>query len=233
MKEIRSLEEAEFRTIPETRTISGYALIFNQESQDLGGFVEIIDRNALDGVLEKSDILALYNHMEDKVLARSTNLQGTLSLEIDQRGLKYRFQAPNTTLGNEVLDAIQRGDLRNSSFDFTTNENGVKWERRGDKYVRNIKQFDMLYDVSPVFRPAYTQTSVDARSLEQIKKEFEPEDIKIEPIVEPIMINIRYNDNEYTVPLEPIKNIIDETDNERDLNIYIQELENQVQSIKK
>jgi hypothetical protein len=55
----------------ESRLVTGYAIIFNSESKDLGGFNEVIEPSALDGVLERSDVLCLLNHNEDKgVLAR-------------------------------------------------------------------------------------------------------------------------------------------------------------------
>jgi len=232
MKEIRSLNDAEFRSVAETRQIEGYALLFDKESQDLGGFIEVIDKNALEGVLEVSDVLALYNHDEDKVLARNTMGTGTLSLEIDAKGLKYRFNAPKTSLGDEVLNAIERGDLRNSSFAFTTNESGVKWEKRGDKYLRKINQFERIFDVSPVFRPAYLDTSVAARSLEALNKELI--EARIEPIPEPDIIEINYQGNTYNIPfLEPIKEIVVKTDNERDLTNYLDNLEKEVNELKK
>lgn len=56
---------------PESRNVSGYAIVFNSESKDLGGFNEVILPSALEGVLERSDVLCLLNHNEDKgVLAR-------------------------------------------------------------------------------------------------------------------------------------------------------------------
>lgn len=241
MKEIRS-NETEFRLIPENRIITGYALKFNKESQDLGGFVEVIDSNALVGVLERSDILALLNHDDSKVLARSTNLKGTLSLEIDKIGLKYSFNAPNTPNGNEVYDAIQRGDLRNSSFAFTVTDSGQQWERRGEKYIRKITQFDLLYDVSPVFRPAYLDTTSAIRSLDVLKSEErisipDPEIIDTTPVVladELELINIQYKGNTYNVELtDNIKDVFHKTDDERELNDYLSNLEKEVTEIKK
>ena len=200
MKEIRSTEGSEFRIVPESRKVEGYALLFNTESQDLGGFREVILPEAIDGVVEKSDILALYNHIESNVLARSTNGKGTLSLKVDEKGLKYSFDAPKTSIGEEVIDAITRGDLRNSSFAFTVAEEGQKWEKRDENYLRTITKFDNLFDVSPVYRPAYLDTTVAAelvkrsiptlayaswiftRSLTEIKENVIPEEVKEEVI---------------------------------------------------
>ena len=110
MKEIRN-NHLEIRAItPESRQVEGYALVFNSESNDLGGFKEIIDSRALEGVIANSDVLCLLNHNEDKgVLARCNKGNGSLELTIDDKGLKYAFEAPNTALGDELLEGLRRG----------------------------------------------------------------------------------------------------------------------------
>lgn len=172
MKEIRNTNQ-ELRALEnDSRMVEGYAIVFNSESNDLGGFKEIIDARALDGVIDKSDILCLLNHNEDKgVLARSKYGKGSLSLEIDDRGLKYLFEAPNTALGDELLEGLKRGDITTSSFAFTVGKDN--WEKREDgSYLRTIVSIQELYDVSPVYRAAYDATSVktDTRGLDAIKK---------------------------------------------------------------
>lgn len=80
MKEIRNLGDV---SSLEGRTVEGYAIVFDSLSNDLGGFHEIISRSALDGIIEKSDVLCLLNHNEDKgVLARSNKGVGSLTLSI-------------------------------------------------------------------------------------------------------------------------------------------------------
>jgi len=262
MREIRSNEGVEFRLVPASRKIEGYALLFNTESQDLGGFTEVIAPTALNGVLEVSDVLALYNHEENNVLARSTNGKGTLSLNIDTKGLKYAFSAPITPLGEEVYNAIERGDLRNSSFAFTVSENGQTWTKNGESFVRTITQFDKIYDVSPVYRPAYLDTTVAARSLDSIKNEQmlmeERDEIKVEvkveiededdaiedtmegevcdPTEEPNadseLIEIVYDGNVYTIPKCIIQDQIDET-NQKKIEQYISEMESSIEQLKK
>ena len=96
--------------------------------------------------------------------------EGSLKLEVDERGLKYSFDAPNTALGDELLEGIKRKDITSSSFGFRCKED--KWEKRSDgSYLRTIKKFDKLFDVSPVYQPAYSETSVDTRGLDELKKE--------------------------------------------------------------
>jgi uncharacterized protein len=171
-KEIRSIEatNSEIRATRRGRTIEGYAIVFNKESKDLGGFKEIIIPESVDNVLNRSDVLALLNHNEDRgVLGRSTNGVGSLELIPDNFGVKYRFDAPDTVLGDEVLSGVRRGDIRTSSFAFSVSE-GQKWEKRDDdSYLRTITQFDKIYDVSPVYREAYSDTTVAVRNLIEIR----------------------------------------------------------------
>lgn len=164
-KEIRSIN-TEVRAIEDSRIIEGYALVFNSLSEDLGGFREKILPEAMDGMIEKSDILALLNHSKDRgVLARSRYGKGSLALEIDEVGLKYRFEAPHTALGDEVLEYLRRGDITSSSFAFVLEED--EWTKQDDgSYLRTIKKFRRLYDVSPVFEPAYAATSACKRFAE-------------------------------------------------------------------
>ena len=152
---------------PESRNVSGYAIVFNSESKDLGGFNEVILPSALEGVLERSDVLCLLNHNEDKgVLARCNQGKGSLTLEIDERGLKYSFEAPNTSLGDELLEGIRRGDISTSSFAFKVASDN--WTKRSDgNYLRTINSISSLFDVSPVYRAAYEATSVNRRGLDE------------------------------------------------------------------
>ena len=98
-KEIRKISNLQNTN---ERTISGYAIIFNSMSENLGGFYETIEPTAIDGVIEISNVFALLNHDENKVLARSKYGVGSLKLEVDEKGLKYSFDAPNTDLLNVV-----------------------------------------------------------------------------------------------------------------------------------
>ena len=102
----------------EKRTVEGYALLFDTPSDGLS-FTEVIQRGALDGVLAKSDVFALLNHDQRRgILARSQNGQGSLTLSVDSKGLKYRFEAPKTVLGDELIENIRRGEIKESSFCF-------------------------------------------------------------------------------------------------------------------
>lgn len=161
----------------EKRTVEGYALLFGVNSDNLG-FEEVIERGALDGVLGKSDVFALLNHDRSKgILARAKNGKGSLSLEVDSKGLKYRFEAPKTALGNELLENLRRGEIDQSSFAFTVADGGEKWERQKNGiWKRTISKFERIYDVSPVYNAAYSKTSVYMRGKEEAEKELEERD---------------------------------------------------------
>lgn len=173
MKEVRNSNNEITPILPESRTVSGYAIVFNSYSNDLGGFIERIEPTSLDGVVEKSDVLCLLNHNEDRgVLARSNKGEGSLTLEIDEIGLKYTFEAPNTALGDELLEGLRRGDITTSSFAFTVGKDS--WSKMEDgTYLRTINSINELFDVSPVYRAAYDATSVkaDSRGLDAIKQQ--------------------------------------------------------------
>lgn len=157
---------------PESRRVIGYAAVFGSSSLPLmdwerGEFKEVIDRNAFDGVIEQSDVFAVLNHDNSRgVLGRSVNGTGSLSLSVDGHGLRYEFDAPRTALGDELLEGLRRGDITASSFAFSVQDE--MWEEQEDKtYKRTILKIGRLYDVSPVYNPAYPDTSVAQRSLDE------------------------------------------------------------------
>lgn len=177
-KEIRALE-SQMSVHEDGRTIEGYAVVFNSLSEDMG-FREIISPNAItEETIKNSDIIATFNHSTDIVLARSKNGEGTLQLEIDETGLKFSFETPNTTAGNDLLESIKRGDVSGCSFAFSIDYNDPEaetWIDNGEYYLRTINKIERLYDVSIVVHPAYEATSVNQRSIdkvEEMKKEAE------------------------------------------------------------
>lgn len=145
----------------EAPKIRGYAAVFNQESELLGGFRETIAPGAFKKTLKEADVRALFNHDPNFVLGRTS--AGTLALREDKNGLYMEIDAPDTQQGRDVMTLIERGDVDQASFAFRvvkdtwTNEEGQTPTRTLDEV--------QLFDVSPVTYPAYTQTSVAVRSM--------------------------------------------------------------------
>ena len=165
--QLRSLETDK----EDSRIVCGYALKFNSESQNMG-YIEVIRPSAItEDTIMNSDIYATFNHNEEKVLARSRYGEGSLALELREDGLYYEFEAPKTVLGDELLEHLKRGEISTSSFAFTlpTDGSGDKWTKREDGTLfREIIKIDRLYDIAPVYEPAYLATSCSKRAKEMI-----------------------------------------------------------------
>jgi|SRR6056300_57968 HK97 family phage prohead protease len=153
--------------------LEGYAIVFNSESRDLGGFTEVVKENALDNALNRnSDVLALYGHDYANVLGRQS--AGTLKLDKDEKGIKFMLDLPNTQLGRDVYTLVERGDLRGNSFGFTVEKDS--WDKVGDKVIRTIEQVKDLFEISIVSLPAYEATELVKRSYEDFTTEPEVEE---------------------------------------------------------
>ena len=148
-----------------SRTVEGYAALFDTTASIGGWFDERIEPGAFKEALKRSDIRALFNHDPNYILARTES--GTLEVKEDKKGLFYRFEAPNTNFGNDFLEMLRRGDISQSSFAFTVKKQRWEEERISQdemKYTRVIEEVEQVYDVAPVTYPAYAETTVSARS---------------------------------------------------------------------
>jgi HK97 family phage prohead protease len=153
------------------KVVRGTAAVFNKRSHDLGGFTEIIEPGAFERVLSQSpDVVALFNHDPDHLLARTAS--GTLELAVDSDGLNYSFTPPDTTLGRDLAVLLERGDIVGSSFAFVIAEDGQRWDESEDgKFTRYVTDVEALVDVSLVTSPAYPDSSVALRSLNQWREQ--------------------------------------------------------------
>lgn len=156
----------------DTRTVEGYAIVFDSPSEDMGFYETIAPSAVTEDVINRSDVFALFNHDTNKVLARCKYGKGSLTLTLDDRGLKYSFTVPKTELGNELLEHLERGEIDGSSFAFivSTDEGSEVWENINGTTHRTINKIECLVDVSPVWTPAYSATSVSARALEKLNE---------------------------------------------------------------
>lgn len=162
-------------------TIEGYAAVFNQQSDDLGGFIEVIEPGFFDDVLEQ-DVRALWNHDDDSVLGRTK--AGTLELKQDETGL-YQITYPPVvppdaaTWAQDAMISIRRGDVDQMSFAFIVKSTGSgdavdgdEWQRLDGKTIRFLKAGGCreLLDVSPVTYPAYPQTNVSVSTRSRFEQ---------------------------------------------------------------
>jgi HK97 family phage prohead protease len=154
-----SAPRANDRTGP---TLKGYAAVFNTLSENLGGFFERIDRGAFSAslVIERRDVLALFNHERSFLLGRTRS--GTLKLFEDAHGLAFTLRLPKTQLGEDVAELVSRGDVSQMSFRFIVPDGGDSWVRERGQTIRLLRRVE-LYEISLVPEPAYPTTSVTLR----------------------------------------------------------------------
>ena len=186
-KEIRT-REASF--ITSDNKLSGQAIVFNSVSNVLYDrenrklFREIIAPEAVnEALIASSDIKLVVDHSREKLLARSRNGKGSLRLSIREDGLYFECDCPNTTLGHDMYELIQRGDYSQMSFAFIEgrDKGDITWDFTEDIPTRTVHRIIELMDVSIVQSPAYDQTSVSARSIEEAQEES-----KAEPVAEEV-----------------------------------------------
>ena len=162
-KELRYVP-AELRAVKNddgSRTITGYAAVFNAPSLDFGGWTEVIAPGAFTkSLLTDPDVMLLRDHDNAILLGRTTSK--TLTLNEDAHGLKFSCELPATTQANDLAVLIDRGDISGCSFGFICNLDNWANDGKGNT-VRTVLDAD-LFDVSIVAQPAYPDTSLSLRS---------------------------------------------------------------------
>jgi uncharacterized protein len=158
--EIRAItKQLELRTVNGQRTVNGM-IPYNTRSVDLGGFVETIASNAFTKSLrDNPDVRLLANHNWDQPLARTES--GTMTLQNTRDGLTFSASMPNTTYANDLIESMERGDVSDVSFGFTTDEDA--WGKEADGLVRTLLSVS-LAEISLVTAGAYPDSTVSLRS---------------------------------------------------------------------
>lgn len=168
-RERRLFTVSEFRVASDgKRTIRGHAAVFNKDSEPMYGFVERVAPGAFTDSLGVDDVRALFNHDPNIILGR--NKAGTLRLEEDDTGLAVEIDPPDTQAARDLLISMERGDITQMSFGFTTIQDTWTYDRASELTLRTLNKVQ-LFDVSPVTYPAYPDTDVSVRALEEIAAE--------------------------------------------------------------
>lgn len=194
MQEIRT-REIVFST--DNNRLSGKAICFNEISNVLYDkenkrfFREVIAPEAItQELIDNSDIKLLVDHEKDKLVARRRNGQGSMAVYREDDGVYFDCECPNTTVGRDIYEMIKRGDYSQMSFAFIdgSNKGDVTWDFSDRSMpIRTVHKVAALFDISIVQNPAYDQTAVSARSIEDLEKTIDEEakeepEVKEEPI---------------------------------------------------
>lgn len=156
----------EVRASDAGKVAKGYAALFNTKA-DIGGyFTETIVRGAFAETLKSADVLALIQHDPGRVIGRSA--AGTLRLKEDASGLSVEIDLPDTGDGRDLAVQLERGDIRGMSFGFRVTHD--EWDESGDIPARTIHKVE-LFEVSAVANPAYDDTTLALRSLDEARNE--------------------------------------------------------------
>ena len=174
-----------------SRTIVGRAILFNVPSRPLWAdeeeeAVEVIAPEAITReILDACDIKMTMFHDRQLILARSKQGQGTLTYDVDEKGVTFAFEAPNTVDGDKALELVRRGDLAGCSFMFSTHywdegfvSRSVEIRDRKSYITYTVRQVTGIYDFTLAADPFYEGTEVDTREIREASK---PESTKEDP----------------------------------------------------
>lgn len=174
-----------------SRKICGYAIMFNVPSVILDRDEHYEEREIIKPcavtkeLLDSSDIIMTMYHNREIVLARSNKGKGTLSYRIDSKGVFFEFDAPNSPNGDEALELVRRGDITGCSFIFGSYYYNDEYVRREEKKVNGVTQVTCyvlkmtgIYDFTITTKPAYPDTSVEAREAQERKAQKKAREIR-------------------------------------------------------
>lgn len=166
-----------------SRTITGYAILFNVPSAPLYSYDdeearEVIAPGAVTKeLLDGCDIKMTMFHNRQLILARSKNGKGTLSYGIDDKGVYFEFEAPKTADGDKALELVRRGDIAGCSFMFTTHYYDSAYVSRDVQRVDGktivtytVNVITSIYDFTLAADPAYPDTTCEAEARELVKE---------------------------------------------------------------
>lgn len=146
--------------------ITGRPIVYNSRT-DLGYFDEIIESGALNNT-DLQDVRFLVNHDTSKIpLARSRRNNGNstmlLTVDNDGMGIRVDLDTENNSEARALYSAVERGDISGMSFMFSVR--GEQWDNlESDHPTRRITDISNVVEVSAVTFPAYSATTINARS---------------------------------------------------------------------
>lgn len=143
--------------------IEGYFAVFNSLYEIAPGMTESVAPGAFSRTLS-GDIRALVNHDTTLVLGRTK--AHTLELREDEHGLWGRVSInPNDRDAMNLYERVRRGDVDGCSFGFEIIKQDAEYLDDGSVHwtLRDVE----LFEVSACTFPAYSETNINARTMER------------------------------------------------------------------
>lgn len=137
--------------------LRGYPILFNTETNIYDFWYGEIRETILPTALNGTDLTDVYlitghNIEPDKVLGRNNV---NMRMEVDDTGLFFECQLPNTQLARDIYNLIEEGIVDGMSFGFTCSD-----EVNETTKTRTITHIDELFEVTITPFPAYKEASV-------------------------------------------------------------------------
>lgn len=137
--------------------LRGYPILFNTETNIYDFWYGEVRETILPTALNGTDLTDVYlitghNIEPDKVLGRNNV---NMRMEVDDTGLFFECQLPNTQLARDIYNLIEEGIVDGMSFGFTCSD-----EVNEATMTRTITHIDELFEVSITPFPAYKEASV-------------------------------------------------------------------------
>ena len=201
---------------------SGYAAVFNSESEPLP-FIEVIEPGAFRRSLKSRNEIKLFkNHNMDEVLASTRSK--TLRLMEDDKGLLAEATLPDTTAGRDLAVLMKRGDVHAMSFGFSVPRGGDKYSDDGK--MRTLREI-RLHEVSIVTGfPAYQATTASVRSLDILATRTKVDVDELADVMLKLEAGESLKDKEASLINEVVNKLREDKPSEKDLlNIKRQQLD--------
>lgn len=137
--------------------LRGYPILFNTETNIYDFWYGEVRETILPTALNGTDLTDVYlitghNIEPDKVLGRNNV---NMRMEVDDTGLFFECQLPNTQLARDIYNLIEEGIVDGMSFGFTCSD-----EVNETTKTRTITHIDELFEVTITPFPAYKEASV-------------------------------------------------------------------------
>ena len=160
------------------KIIQGYAVVFDAwaDVRSWGeSWKECIRKGAFTQSLKENNILALYNHDFNNVLARK---DVNMKLVEEDKGLYFEIELPDTNQANDLYELIDKGIVNQCSFAGYVRKN--LWsEDDGGNVLREILEIDLIeITITPI--PVYEVTEAEVKRSREIKSTKENKEDKLD-----------------------------------------------------